>query len=98
MMGELVDHGDPDLVGKVVRIGEVLLERQAEYWKSTLSGIPEVLELPADHARPFEQDHRGAFAEFSLNESLTSELRQLARDHGAEALTGAARRRSRTLW
>ena len=30
VMGELVDHGQPDLVGEVVRVREVLLERQPE--------------------------------------------------------------------
>ena len=30
VVGELVDDRDPDLVGKVVRVGEVLLERQPE--------------------------------------------------------------------
>ena len=28
--------------------GEIL-RRQAEYWKATLEGVPELLELPADH-------------------------------------------------
>ena len=37
--------------------GEVL-RQQAEYWKATLSGAPAVLELPADHARPAQQDYR----------------------------------------
>ena len=39
--------------------GEVL-RRQAEYWKRTLAGAPELLELPTDRPRPARQDHAGA--------------------------------------
>src|SRR5262249_4989737 len=35
--------------------GEVL-RQQSEYWKNTLIGAPGLLELPADHARPAQQD------------------------------------------
>ena len=42
--------------------GEIL-GQQAEYWKRTLEGAPELLEIPADHARPARQDHAGAFAQ-----------------------------------
>ena len=38
--------------------GEVL-QRQAEYWKSTLSRAPALLELPTDHVRPAEKDYAG---------------------------------------
>ncbi|HYH82826.1 MAG TPA: amino acid adenylation domain-containing protein, partial [Longimicrobium sp.] len=61
--------------------GEVL-RRQAEYWRRTLSGAPELLELPADHPRPARQDHRGAFLPWALDEELASTLKSLGRRHG----------------
>ena len=42
--------------------GEIL-QRQAAYWKTALAGVPALLELPADHPRPAQQDHAGASAE-----------------------------------
>jgi amino acid adenylation domain-containing protein len=57
--------------------------KQAEYWKKTLAGAPALLELPADHARPAQQDHTGASAKLVLDENLTSGLRALGKRHGA---------------
>src|SRR5262249_29169827 len=51
--------------------GEVL-SRQGEYWKKALEGAPELLELPADHARPAQQDFRGGFVPLVLEEELTA--------------------------
>src|SRR4051812_35912133 len=48
--------------------GEVLRE-QAEYWKETLAGAPELLELPADHPRPARQSHAGASLALELDEA-----------------------------
>src|SRR5262249_50004094 len=61
--------------------GEVL-EAQAEYWKNTLAGAPAVLELPADHPRPAQQDFAGAAVEFVLDARLSSALKALSRRHG----------------
>ncbi|HSU17580.1 non-ribosomal peptide synthase/polyketide synthase [Longimicrobium sp.] len=61
--------------------GEVLRE-QAEYWTRTLSGAPELLELPADRPRPARQDRAGAMAGFGLSEELTAALKALSRRHG----------------
>ncbi|HEU4883163.1 MAG TPA: AMP-binding protein, partial [Longimicrobium sp.] len=61
--------------------GEVL-RQQAEYWKTTLSGAPELLELPTDHPRPAVQDHAGAAASVELDEALTDRLRSLGRRNG----------------
>ncbi len=60
-----------------------LLRRQAGYWKQTLAGAPELLELPTDHTRPARQDHAGAYAALELDEELTRALDALARRHGA---------------
>ncbi|HEV2990411.1 MAG TPA: amino acid adenylation domain-containing protein [Candidatus Angelobacter sp.] len=62
--------------------GEVL-RQQIEYWKTTLAGVPNLLELPADHARPADQDYGGAWSEVTLDEGLTAGLKQLSSEHGA---------------
>ncbi|HEX8319063.1 amino acid adenylation domain-containing protein [Longimicrobium sp.] len=61
--------------------GEVLRE-QAEYWRETLTGAPELLELPTDHARPARQDFSGATVSLVLDEALSAALRELSRRHG----------------
>ncbi|HEX7241467.1 MAG TPA: condensation domain-containing protein, partial [Longimicrobiaceae bacterium] len=61
--------------------GEVL-QRQVEYWQQTLSGAPELLEVPADHARPARQDHAGAAVGLELDEALTAGLKALSRRNG----------------
>ena len=60
--------------------GEVL-GKQAEYWKRALGGAPEVLQLPADHARPEQQSYSGAVARVVLDEEVTAGLRGLSRKH-----------------
>src|SRR5690349_21768694 len=61
--------------------GEIL-QRQADYWRTALAGAPALLELPADHPRPAQQDYAGAFAELVLDQELTAGLRELNRRHG----------------
>ena len=59
------------------------MQAAAEYWKTTLSDAPELLELPTDHARPARQDHAGAGVEVELDEELSAGLEALSRRHGA---------------
>ncbi|HEX8431462.1 MAG TPA: condensation domain-containing protein, partial [Longimicrobium sp.] len=59
-----------------------VLQRQTEYWKATLVGAPELLELPTDHARPARQDHAGAVVPVVLDEEATAALKALSRRHG----------------
>ncbi|HET7463026.1 MAG TPA: amino acid adenylation domain-containing protein, partial [Longimicrobium sp.] len=61
--------------------GEVLRE-QADYWRHTLAGAPELLELPADRPRPARMDHAGAQLGVVLDEALTAGLKALGRRHG----------------
>ncbi len=61
--------------------GEVLRE-QAEYWRGTLAGAPELLELPADRPRPPRQDFTGATVNLVLDEALSAALKELSRRHG----------------
>jgi len=62
--------------------GEIL-QQQAEYWKGALAGAPTLLELPLDHVRRAQQDYRGGFIPFELEETLLIELKELSRRHGA---------------
>jgi amino acid adenylation domain-containing protein len=57
--------------------GEVL-RQQSEYWKGVLQGAPAFLELPTDHARPAQQDHRGRIEELVLEHGLTAGLKALS--------------------
>jgi amino acid adenylation domain-containing protein len=64
-----------------------VLQKQADYWKSTLSGAPELLELPTDRPRPAEQDNTGAAVMFEVDEELTAGLKTLSRRHGTTLFT-----------
>jgi len=61
--------------------GEVLRE-QSDYWTRTLAGVPELLELPADHPRPARMSHAGAQLGVVLDEELTAALKALSRRRG----------------
>ncbi|HYW09307.1 MAG TPA: amino acid adenylation domain-containing protein, partial [Longimicrobium sp.] len=61
--------------------GEVLA-RQADYWTRTLTGAPELLAVPADHARPAVQEFAGGFAGVELDAELTAALKALGQRHG----------------
>ncbi|MFL6286496.1 MAG: amino acid adenylation domain-containing protein, partial [Pyrinomonadaceae bacterium] len=61
--------------------GEVL-ERQLSYWRETLAGAPELLEVAGDHARLTAPTYEGALESMSLPEELSGKLRELARREG----------------
>ncbi|QMU77965.1 amino acid adenylation domain-containing protein [Streptacidiphilus sp. PB12-B1b] len=60
-----------------------LLSRQTDYWREQLAGVPELLELPLDRARPVVADHRGAEVGVRLSEGVHAGLVGLARGCGA---------------
>jgi amino acid adenylation domain-containing protein len=62
--------------------GEVLA-RQLVYWKKTLAGAPEALDLPTDRPRPPMQSFRGAQVRVSFPGTLARALSALARKEGA---------------
>ncbi|WP_209886818.1 non-ribosomal peptide synthase/polyketide synthase [Nocardia goodfellowii] len=64
-----------------------LASRQIAYWTAELSGLPEVLALPADRARPARRETAGAAVRFGLDEDLTARLTALARAHGTTLFT-----------
>ncbi|MCW4351913.1 non-ribosomal peptide synthase/polyketide synthase [Hoyosella sp. YIM 151337] len=62
---------------------ESLAGRQIEFWKESLAGIPELLELPTDRPRPARQSQRGATMSFSIDAQLQRDLQYLARSNRA---------------
>ncbi|HEX9938000.1 MAG TPA: condensation domain-containing protein, partial [Longimicrobium sp.] len=58
------------------------LRAQAEYWQETLAGAPELLELPADHARPARQEFSGGLVHLGVDQGVTAGLKALSRRHG----------------
>ncbi|HEX6970376.1 MAG TPA: amino acid adenylation domain-containing protein, partial [Micromonosporaceae bacterium] len=63
------------------RLTDGTLERQMEYWRSALAGVP-VLELPTDRPRPATRSGRGGAVEVPLSPELLDGLDELARRHG----------------
>ena len=61
---------------------EILKETQINYWKTQLQGAPQLLELPADYARPSVQTFRGGTESFQLDKKLTKKLQQLSQRSG----------------
>jgi amino acid adenylation domain-containing protein len=61
--------------------GEVL-ESQISYWKKQLEGVPAVVNLPADRARPAVQTFRGARQSVDLSKELTQGLKTLSHEQG----------------
>ena len=55
-----------------------VLERQLQYWRQQLAGVP-VLELPFDHPRPAVETYRGARTAFRLPKQLSAQLTVLSR-------------------
>ncbi|MEG5016670.1 MULTISPECIES: amino acid adenylation domain-containing protein [unclassified Microcoleus] len=59
------------------------LQTQLNYWKKQLSGLPPLLELPADRPRPPVQTYRGAKESFLIPKTLRSALKKLSRQENA---------------
>ncbi|MBD3011411.1 non-ribosomal peptide synthetase, partial [Streptomyces sp. 5-10] len=60
-----------------------LLSRQLDYWKQTLDGLPEQLELPTDRPRPAVLSNDGDRLPLSLSPELQIALTDIARTSGA---------------
>ncbi|BDB61764.1 non-ribosomal peptide synthetase [Rhodococcus sp. RDE2] len=58
---------------------ESLISSQVAFWRETLAGLPEQLDLPADRPRPAVASYRGASHRFVLDSGLRSAVRDLAR-------------------
>ncbi|WP_156666330.1 condensation domain-containing protein, partial [Rhodococcus sp. HS-D2] len=58
---------------------ESIISSQVAFWRETLAGLPEQLDLPADRPRPAVASYRGASHRFVLDSELRSAVRDLAR-------------------
>src|SRR5262249_27216309 len=59
------------------------IARQLTYWKETLQGLPEQLDLPTDRPRPSVSSHRGASVSVRLKPQLHERLLGLAQEGNA---------------
>ncbi|HWH01588.1 MAG TPA: amino acid adenylation domain-containing protein [Pilimelia sp.] len=62
--------------------GDSAIATQVEYWRRTLAGLPEVLELPTDRPRPAELSARGDRVGFAVGAEDHRSLLALARQTG----------------
>ncbi len=58
------------------------LDGQLSYWRETLAGVPELLDLPPDRPRPPVQTTNGANYSFALPASLNESLASFCREEG----------------
>ncbi|MDR2281148.1 MAG: condensation domain-containing protein, partial [Gordonia sp. (in: high G+C Gram-positive bacteria)] len=59
-----------------------VIGRQLDHWQSTLAGVPDVLDLPSDRARPAVASHRGASIALRVPAEVAERVRGLAADRG----------------
>ncbi|HET9380917.1 MAG TPA: amino acid adenylation domain-containing protein, partial [Streptomyces sp.] len=55
------------------------IARQLEFWRTTLTGLPEELRLPADRPRPPVASHKGSTVPFAVPAELHERMADLAR-------------------
>ncbi|KAF9971928.1 hypothetical protein BGZ75_001701, partial [Mortierella antarctica] len=58
------------------------LKFQREYWSTTLSGAPVLLDLPTDRPRPPQQSFKGDHVSIEFDPQVTTALKQLSQQHG----------------
>ncbi|WP_281259631.1 non-ribosomal peptide synthetase [Streptomyces zhaozhouensis] len=59
--------------------GDSGIARQLDYWRETLAGIPEQLDLPTDRPRPATASYRGEVVTFTIPPRLHERLTALTR-------------------
>ena len=62
---------------------ESLSAKQLEYWKRALAGLPDQLDLPADHPRPAVRSFAGGAVPVRIDAEIHRALGELARGEGA---------------
>ncbi|KAA0017985.1 non-ribosomal peptide synthase/polyketide synthase, partial [Antrihabitans cavernicola] len=54
--------------------------RQLAYWRTTLAGLPDQIDLPTDRPRPAVQSFAGATTSFTIDADMHNRLNQLANE------------------
>ncbi|MCP3804555.1 non-ribosomal peptide synthase/polyketide synthase [Allokutzneria sp. A3M-2-11 16] len=57
-------------------------ERQIEFWRDALAGVPDLVELPIDRPRPPTPSYRGDEVGFTVDADLHRKLAEVARETG----------------
>ncbi|PCK22362.1 amino acid adenylation domain-containing protein, partial [Rhodococcus qingshengii] len=59
------------------------IAQQIDYWRRTLSGLPEQIELPTDRPRPAVAGNRGASHSFDIDVEMHEALNHVAQENNA---------------
>ncbi len=59
------------------------LAAQLDYWRAQLAGMPPLITLPTDRARPAVQSHAGAWHRFTIDSAVAARIKHVAAAHGA---------------
>jgi amino acid adenylation domain-containing protein/non-ribosomal peptide synthase protein (TIGR01720 family) len=73
-----------EILGSVDDPGSVISEQLA-YWRRSLSGAPDLLELPLDRDRPTQQSFHGSRIHFSISSDLHRRILNVSRQHESTA-------------
>ncbi|MTJ66344.1 non-ribosomal peptide synthetase, partial [Nocardia seriolae] len=65
------------------RDAESVISQQISYWRDSLAGLPDQLDLPADRPRPAVATGHGATHVFTIDAETHAKLAELARTRGA---------------
>ncbi|WSJ17014.1 amino acid adenylation domain-containing protein [Nocardia sp. NBC_01327] len=60
-----------------------LLARQLDFWRTTLTGLPDQLDLPADRPRPAIASGHGATLTFDIDPVVHAGLRRMTQEHNS---------------
>jgi len=64
-------------------LNKYLIEKQIEYWRSHLNGLPPVHEIPLDFNRPKIKNYRGGRVSECLPLALSESVQRFAADHNS---------------
>ncbi len=68
--------------------GSAATARQVEYWKQALAGLPPLLPLPTDRARPAVQRYHGRVERFDLDAALLARFERVCQAHDVTVYMG----------
>ncbi|MET9488541.1 amino acid adenylation domain-containing protein [Nocardia sp. NPDC006630] len=60
-----------------------LLARQLDFWRTTLTGLPDQLDLPADRPRPAASSGHGATLIFEIDPAVHAGLQRMTQEHNS---------------